>query len=275
MKSLLKKIAKNSVASIAYAIADEWVKGQLQLTPVLAEFPKSGGSIVFTILNFIVAKSSKLCDPVPHIYSCTNYGVDLDRAQTSLALASSLHARVYAPLGVVKTHSRFRNDFRYVICLYREPLAVMRSYYRYLLRGGNSDYRDLSALIECKKLGIESWIDFHESYLAASTNSHIFFCRFEAFTASPAQFFNDILISVYGLELKPEAHAIVERISKIHYGQYYENLVIQHDPRKRYSERFIGSRARIPCQNADIPEALRIRCENVLSALAVEAQANK
>lgn len=268
MKGYLKLIAKKSISLIANIVADQWNAGQLQLTPVLAEFPKSGGSIVFTVLNFIVDNSDELCAPSPHIYSCTSYGVDLDRATSPVALASALYARNHCPLGVVKTHSLFRNEFRYAICLYREPMAVMRSYYRYLQRGGNNQYKDLSELASCPQRGIPAWIQFYQSYLSASQHCHLNFCQFEQFASSPISFFNNILRTVYGIVLKDEACSLIARISSIEHGKLHEDIAIQADPRKSIQSRFIGSDSFIPDVSMQIPIDLQSECEKILVKLA-------
>lgn len=268
MKTYLKLLANKSISLIANIVADEWNAGQLQLTPVLAEFPKSGGSIVFTVLNFIVDNSDELCSPSPHIYSCTNYGVDLDRATSPVALASALYARNHCPLGVIKTHSLFRKEFRYAICLYREPMAAMRSYYRYLQRGGNNQYKDLSELVSCTQRGIPAWIRFYQSYLNAPQHCHMYFCQFEQFTSSPISFFNNILRTVYGIALKDEACSLITSISSIEHGKCHEDLAIQADPRKSIQSRFIGSDSFIPHGSIQIPINLQSECEKILARLS-------
>lgn len=267
MKTYLKSLAKKSISLIANIVAEEWVAGQLQLTPVLAEFPKSGGSIIFTVLNFIVANYGELCVPSPHIYSCTNYGVDLDRARSQLALASALYARNHCPIGVIKTHSLFRNEFRYAICLYREPMAVMRSYYRYLQSKGTNYYKDLAELLCCQERGIPAWISFYNSYINAPKACHLYFCQFELFASSPILFFDSILKVVYGVTLKEESHSLIASMSNIEYGKHYEDLVIQADPRKSSKIRFIGSSSFIPGSSAQIPIELQKECEKIFAML--------
>lgn len=252
---------------VGQKVAFEIESGFFQLTPVLAEYPKSGGSLLFFVIDHLIRRAEEFCDEVPHIYAAQRYGIDIDQCTTHIACASAMIMSRYAPLSPVKTHSLFDPRFRSVICLFRDPMAVMRSYFRHFKMHGSNEYDNLSELIFCRENGLSAWIRFYESYLNSTLNSLVFFCDYAKLTDSPASQVDILLQSVYGLSLNEKGMQQVGRLFNLGYGTQLEDLVLGADPRRIYGGRFIRSRLPIKGDFDSLPAHFLDQCTSIQNRL--------
>jgi len=266
-RSSIKRNALRILLGVANTAAMEVESGYFQLCPVLAEYPKSGGSLLFFLLTHLIRNREKYCNEMPHIYPTKGVNVDLDQSTSSVARAAALFFAPSSPFPPVKTHSVFDPRYRSVVCLFRDPLSVMKSYFRYQKTRGDNQYKTLIELIYCQKRGISAWLDFYDSYLNASLGSLIYFCDFSSIISSPVPRLDDILQCVYGLKLNSTGVEFIQQAIQIQYGQELENRVLLADPRRTDMYRFIGSSASIPDDIDSLPPPLQEKCVPVLLKL--------
>ncbi|MCP9884156.1 sulfotransferase domain-containing protein [Synechococcus sp. ATX 2A4] len=270
LKQKLKTAARMMINAGAERIAEEIISGSVQVNTVLAEFPRSGGSFLFFVLNHLLENRDQLCVANPHIYASLRSSLDLDQSTSSLAKASGL-MKIDSNNGcrVLKTHARHKTQFRSIICLYREPLCVMKSYYRFLIASGCSDYQNLNQLITCRHHGLPAWLDFYRSYAAAPQGSRIYFLNYADLCANPVQDIEDVLLGVFGLGLNQAGRECVGRISSVSYGQRLEEIVISHDPRMSCERRLIRSQSPLgqTSDELEMPADLSIQCEEMMGWL--------
>lgn len=267
LKQKMKTALRRLITASADRVAEEIVSGSLQVNTVLAEFPRSGGSFLFFVLNHVLEHKDQLCIANPHIYSSLRSSLDLDQSTSNLAMASGL-MEITTSHGcrVLKTHAAHQPRFRSIICLYREPMCVMKSYYRYLIANGCNDYQHLNQLITCSQRGLPSWLTFYRSYAAAPKDSRIYFLNYADLCSHPVEAIEHALLGVFGLGLSSTGVERVRTISAVSYGQRLEDLVIRHDPRTCQGHRFIRSQAPIghPLEEIQIPLHLSTECEKMM-----------
>jgi len=270
IKRLRAGIAKAS-SGLLYAcasrVAFEIESGHLQLSPVLAEYPKSGGSLLFFVLTQLVRRSNIYCEELPHIYSSKRFNLDIDQSSSPIARASVMAMRPHAPFSPLKTHSSFDQRYRSVICLFREPLGLMKSYFRFLKMHGFDEYPSFADLLFCRRNGLPGWLSFHESYLEAPLDRLIYFCEYHPLIMDPCLQLNRLLRGVYGLMLNESGERFVNDAFRFDYGRDLENDVCAADPRRCSAHRFIGSRWPIPGDLEVLPAELEEQCIGMLNRL--------
>ena len=267
LRAGMVKASSRLLYACASRVAVEIESGHLQLSPVLAEYPKSGGSLLFFVLTHLVRRSNVFCNELPHIYSSTRVNLDIDQSSSPVARASAMAMRPFAPFPPLKTHSVFDKRFRSAICLFREPLGLMRSYFRFLKMHGSNEYSSFPDLLFCHRNGLSAWLSFYETYLEAPPSSLIYFCEYDPMVKSPCLQINKLLRSVYGLMLNDEGGEFVSEDFRLEYGQEFESDVIAADPRRSSAGRFIGSRTPISGDLQDLPAEFKDQCSAMLYRL--------
>lgn len=138
---------------------------------LIAEYPKCGGSMLVAILANILNS-----DNYSDFYSIdSNYA----HSQEILTYYDSRNFESYLPnVNLAKTHLPFSFKFKTIICLYRNPLDAIKSYYIMLRSYGRLKDMTLDEFA-LSPLGIDKYIKFYESYLKAPQSTKIVFISYE------------------------------------------------------------------------------------------------
>lgn len=263
----MRNLASSFILGLANRVSREIESGYYQIAPVLAEYPKSGGSYLFFTLTHLIRNHKVYCDPVPHIYPSKRFSVDLDQATSSIARVSALRLIPSSPFPPLKTHTTYDSRYRSVLCLYRDPLSLMRSYYRFLTNRRLSSFSCLKELLYCNEYGIPAWLAFYKSYLDADLGSLIYFCDYTNLVNSYEAVIDDILRCIYGFSLNSEGVLFIRKTSTIDYGKKLEDRLSLSDPRRNELQRFIGSKTQVPGDMECLPDELHEKCQYMLARL--------
>ena len=100
-------------------------KSGIERHVILAEFPKCGGTYLHSILNTLISNENKNIN-YSNISTFSN-GIDLDMIKPN-RYRSVINSYTQKQL-LIKTHQQYSKSFHKVICLYRDPIEVFKSFY--------------------------------------------------------------------------------------------------------------------------------------------------
>lgn len=140
-------------------------------TIFIAEYPKCGGSMLIAIIANILLEA----EPRKHFSIYSNYAYSYDLNDYSHTINNSDWSRL--PL-LAKTHLPYNPCLKRVICLYRNPLKAIKSYYMMLKTYNKVVGPDIDSFA-LSSLGIDKYIAFYKSYLKAPQSTRTAFISYE------------------------------------------------------------------------------------------------
>lgn len=170
---------------------------------ILAEYPKCGGTYLHSLINQILLNtfSEKKVTYVNNHIATLNISPDLDMLPRN-NLCEPINHFSFQPL-LLKTHQNYNKQMTYVICLYRDPLESLVSYYNML-----SSYHSMSQSFEKfvkGRYGIERYCNFYSSYLRSSQSNRMLFINYHnTFGPQAVDTLRDLFKLFYAVEVSDE-----------------------------------------------------------------------
>lgn len=223
----------------------------------IVEYPKSGITWLTTILAHLALDASGLDSFEPTF-------ANLRAIIPDIHLGRDIGKPIYSnpPLRFIKSHSAFNPHYKLAVYLVRHPEKVANSYYRYLTARGHIDV-DFSAFLRDPKLGIQSWCNHIDSWLAGKPKGGILhLLRYEDLMEDAD---GQIAFLCKNLGWKVSADKIAEAVRKssVEAMKASEAIFLSHDP--RYRAGFVKSKA------VEIPESdkeyIRTTCARQIELL--------
>ena len=175
---------------------------------ILAEFPKCGGTYLHSILNTLLSYENNEIN-YSNISTFAN-GLDLDMIKP-VRYKSVINSYTQKQL-LIKTHKVYSNSFHKIICLYRDPVEVFKSFYN-MKKSYFNDELTFSTFIRGKG-GVNSYIDFYKSYLNTPPYVRIMFVNYKDLI-SKTETIKDILYFTFGVSIEDKViESVIKRNTK-------------------------------------------------------------
>ena len=141
---------------------------------------------------------------------------------------------------VVKTHMNYVSTFNKVICLYRDPVDVFKSYFN-MLKSYDLINESFYKFIRGQK-GVKNYIKFYESYLNAPQSSRILFVNYQNIVHE-VNTVKDILFLMFGVVISYEKIEAIMQYKKKEAAISIEDKYQEYDLRSQNSNfKFINNR---------------------------------
>ncbi len=204
---------------------------------ILAEFPKSGGTYLHSILNTLLSKQYK--DVNYSNISTFSNGMDLDMV-SPLNYKSVIDNYTRRQI-LIKTHKKWNSGFQKIICLYREPVAVFKSFYN-MKRSYGYKPSSFSEFIRGER-GVKFYTNFYESYLNTPQYVRIMFVNYDEVIKS-SQLISDILYFTFGILIDKEEINYVQKNNNFNKALDSEIRYEKYDLRRidNRSIKFVGNK---------------------------------
>ncbi|QNJ04974.1 hypothetical protein SynMEDNS5_00213 [Synechococcus sp. MEDNS5] len=154
----------------------------------------------------------------------------------------SLLSFFYANKPIIKTHKCFMTSFKNVICLYRNPLSAISSYYDQLLSQGRvSSSISFSYFFFESPFGLKLYEKFYRSYLNTPRNSKIIFICYEQILLDLYSIVSDLALIFYAEKLPT---IVLESLCARHSKQSYykiQDIYYRYDCRPSFNSSFTSS----------------------------------
>jgi len=191
----------------------------------IVEFPRSG----ITWLTTLLANAALIESGREEIASFFNAGVYVPDIHISRDLGDAYFDR--PPVRMIKSHSKWNSGYGFVIYLARNPLSVMKSYYRYLHQNGRNPHHDFEIFCRSEIFGIPEWKRHVQSWLAgAPVANRLYLVRYEDLEADAAGELRAIS-ECFGWNLGPGAIDGAVIRSSVERMKANETLYRRHNPK--------------------------------------------
>ncbi len=193
---------------------------------VLAEFPKCGGTYLHSILNTLISYENKNFN-YSNI-STFSKGMDLDMIKPN-RYRNVINSYTQKQL-LIKTHQHYSKCFHKVICLYRDPIEVFKSFYN-MRKSYLNNKLTFSRFIRGKS-GVKSYIKFYQTYLNTPQKVRIMFVDYKD-VISKTETIKDILYFIFGILIDEKE---IEKIIKANNKQIAieeEAIYAKYDMRRK------------------------------------------
>lgn len=200
----------------------------------LVEFPKSG----ITWLSVMLANAALLESGRREIASYTNVGIYVPDIHVSRDIGDLAYD--VPPSRFIKSHVRWNGTYYYVIYLVRNPLAVMKSYYQYLISRDQIPKMDFDKFCRSNSYGIPAWRAHVNSWLTGpDVQNRICLVRYEDLQRQ-AQTELSAIDKFFGWEMSGES--IETAIARSDFESMKSNEEFCRSRNPRNPVEFIGSR---------------------------------
>ena len=238
------------------------VNNPRQSDTYIVEFPKSG----ITWLSTILANAALIRSNREEVANFTNVLMFVPDVHISRDCGDSVYS--YPPCRLIKSHSKWNKNYKFIIYLVRNPLSVMKSYYHFLYQIGKLPFRNFDSFCRSKKFGVKAWKNHVNSWLTGYTvPNRLHLIRYE-----------DLLTDTIG-EIRMLSHnfgwnfndSIIERAidrSTIEKMQASESLYKKKNP--RYNMTFIKAKNIITIEEKTV-EYIYMICGELCNKLGYEA----
>lgn len=139
----------------------------------LVEFPKSGITWLSCLLaNMALSASGR--KEIASFYGISQFVPDIHKTRYIADPVFNV-----PPVRFIKTHHSYSSDYIFIIYLTRNPLSVMKSYYRYTSEHGKQ-WKDFDSFVRDKHYGIRAWKRHVSSWISPKELIHrIHLIRYE------------------------------------------------------------------------------------------------
>ncbi len=134
----------------------------------IVEFPRSGITWLMTILVNVFLKMNKL----DKYYSTTLFNIEqfIPDIHVSNRISSIRWPFFFPFYRIIKSHSEYNPEYKFVIYLIRHPVDVMESYYRFAVEMKQFD-GDIISFVKDPLWGINKWKSHVNSWLNRGTSA--------------------------------------------------------------------------------------------------------
>lgn len=210
----------------------------------IVEFPKSGVTWLSTILaNAALQQSGR-----PEIATFGNAHWFVPDIHLSRWVGSPTFD--CPPCRLIKSHSIWNPNYNFVIYLVRHPLAVMRSYFRFLNEHDGTRYRDFHEFCTNRRMGIPAWKRHINSWLTGPVvGNRLHLVRYEDLQKDAVDEVMEISRNLgWCLDQSRVAEAV--KLSSIESMKASEELYRRRNP--RYTMHFVGGKCEINLESRTV-----------------------
>lgn len=211
----------------------------------IVEFPKSG----VTWLSTILSNSALLQSGRPETATFGNAHYYVPDIHLSRHIGTPIYDR--PPCRLIKSHSTWNPKYNFVIYLVRHPLAVMKSYFRFLNEYNGKVHHDFHRFCTNKRLGVAAWKKHVNSWLTGSVVANrLHLVRYEDLKTDPVAEIMAISQN-FGWCLDESKVTEAINLSSMELMKESESFYRRRDP--RYTMQFVGGKSDVHVE----PKTLR------------------
>ncbi|CAK0742710.1 putative Sulfotransferase domain-containing protein [Gammaproteobacteria bacterium] len=224
----------------------------------LVEYPKSG----ITWLSVLLANAALIRSGRPEIAHYANAHVFIPDINISRSVGQPVYG--YPSCRIIKSHSTWNPNYKFVIYLARHPVPVLKSFYRFLSELNQCDASDFDAFVRSSRFGVPAWKRHVSSWLMSSNlQNRLHLVRYEDLLNDPLATLLDIDKN-FGWGIGKDAlSGSVERSTKDIMRESEEFYRI-HDP--RYNIEFVGGQNKFMV-HPDTEDFIRHECADLLALM--------
>ena len=197
----------------------------------VVEFPKSG----VTWLSSILANVALISSGRREIASFTAAHLFIPDIHVSRHVGTALYDT--PPMRMIKSHAEFNPNYNFVIYLARNPLDVMKSYFRFIKETSGPEFASFDEFCHSEKVGIPAWKRHVASWFEGKVIcQRVHLCRYEDLIANAVQEI-ELISRNYGWNIEKSAIEMAVTRSSVETMKESERLYKSRNP--RYTMTFI------------------------------------
>jgi len=224
----------------------------------VVEFPKSG----VTWLSTILSNAALLQSGRPETATFGNAHYYVPDIHLSRRIGTPIYQR--PPCRLIKSHSTWNPNYNFVIYLVRNPLAVMKSYFRFLNEHDGKRHHDFHRFCMDSRLGIPAWRRHINSWLTGPVvGNRLHLVRYEDLQKNPV---TEIMAISQNLGWSLDESKVTEAVdlSSIGLMKESENFYRRRNP--RYTMHFVGGKCDVDAEPKTLGYIQEV-CANELDLL--------
>lgn len=227
----------------------------------IVEFPKSGVTWLSTILsNAALLQSGR---PEAATFGNAHYYVP------DIHLSRYVGTPIYnhPPCRLIKSHSEWNPNYNFSIYLARNPLAVMKSYFRFLNEHNGKQHYDFHSFCTNRKYGIPAWKRHINSWLTGPVVANrLHLLRYEDLQANPV---GEILAISRNFGWSLEEEKVKEAVDRSSIQLMKESEEVYRERNPRYTMHFVAGRCDLDVNPKTLGYIKKL-CANELALLGYD-----